>query len=281
MYTSRVILVTGANKGIGYEAVKSLSQQLPDATILLTSRSADNGKAAVKKMQESVPGHSFQNVEVIQLDITQQTSLDAAVETVRSKYGKVTDLVHNSGVSNVDDGDNYGAVFEVNLRGARNTIEAFAPLVPAKAGRIVLVSSQVGAWYTQACSPETRAKLEDVNRNDWTQVEKDMYDFVSFSQGKDTSIQWPVPSGIDTQSYGCSKALVTAWGRNYAITHPDIPFAIVCPGWCSTELGGEAAPRSAAQGAKSVIWPLFNDFDTGILYQDGKKFPFAVQMPQW
>lgn len=280
MSDQRVILVTGANKGIGYEAVKYLSQQVPDAVVYLASRSVDNGNAAVTKMQESVPGHSFSNVKVVELDITKQASLDAAVETVRSEHGKLTDLLHNSGIASFDSDPNSPDVLEVNVRGARNTIETFLPIIPAKTGKIVLVSSEVGAWYTATVEPATRDKLEDVGANDWNKVESYMKDWVAHSKGEPASVAWPPADNMLTQAYCASKALVTAWARNFASTHTDTPLAIVCPGYCATDLNANSGFRPASVGGESVAWPLLNKFENGHFYQDGKDLPYVFAMPK-
>jgi NAD(P)-dependent dehydrogenase (short-subunit alcohol dehydrogenase family) len=231
----RTILVTGANKGIGYEAVKYLSQQLPQANILLSSRNVEHGNSAVKKMQASVPGQSFSNVEVIELDITDKASLASAVEHVRSKYGQLDDLVHNSGISNHNGDDLSPVVLDVNVRGAHDTIEAFLPLIPADTGRISLVSSEIGAWYTASLNDAARAKLEDLDHIDWPQIEAWIEDWVGFSQGKPSQVEWtPITSPL-TKVYWASKALVTAWARAWAKQHPERKLAIVCPGYCATE----------------------------------------------
>lgn len=280
MSDSRVLLVTGANRGIGYEAVKYLSQQLPNDTILLSSRSVENGNAAIKKMKEEESGHDFSNVEVIELDITKQASLSSAVNTIREKYGELNDLLHNTGISNVN-GDNMSTeILNVNVRNAKDTIDAFLPLMPAKTGRIALVSSEVGAWYMAAADASLREKLEDVSNNEWPTIDKYIDDWVAFAQGKSSSLKWSPMSSMLDQAYGVSKALLTAWARNFAQTETKVPIAIVCPGYCSTELNGFSGPRSAAQGGISVAWPLLNDFETGHFYQDGKDLPIVYPMPK-
>lgn len=276
----RVVLVTGANRGIGYEAVKYLSQQLPNAKILLSSRSVENGNAAIKKMKEEVSSHDFSNVEVIELDITKPASLSSAVNTIREKSGKLTDLLHNTGISNVG-GDNMSPeILNVNVRNAKDTIDAFLPIMPTKTGRIALVSSEVGAWYTDAADASLREKLEDVSNNEWPTINKYIDDWVAFAQGKSSSLKWSPTSNMLDQAYGVSKALLTAWARNFAQTETKVPIAIVCPGYCATELNGFSGHRSATQGGISVAWPLLNDFDTGHFYQDGKDMPIVYPMPK-
>jgi NAD(P)-dependent dehydrogenase (short-subunit alcohol dehydrogenase family) len=276
--SDRVVLVTGANRGIGYEAVKYLSQQLPSATILLSSRSIKNGEEAIKKMQTDTPSSKFSNVEVVQLDITDSSSLSSAVTTIKDKYGKLTDLLHNTGIANVN-GDNMSTdVLDVNVRCAKETIDAFLPIMPSS-GKIALVSSEVGAWYTAAADESLRAKLEDVPSNDWSTIQKYIKDWTSFAKNESSELKWNPTSSMLDQAYGTSKAIVTAWARHFA-RESKIPIAIVCPGYCATELNGWSGPRSAEQGGISVAWPLLNDFETGHFYQDGKDLPIVFPMPK-
>ena len=281
MSQRRIVLVTGSNRGIGYEAVKYLSQQLPHAKILLSSRSVDSGNAAVKKMQAEAPNHDFSNVEVIQLDITDSESLANAVQTVQQKYGQLTDLLHNTGIADVKGDLHTPAILDVNVRCAKDTVEAFLPIIPAKTGRISLVSSQVGAWYAAAADPELQGRLNDVSKNDYTTIAKLINDWIAFSQGEPSELKWNPPNDMLSSAYGASKALVTAWVRHFAQTETKVPIAIDCPGYCQTELTGGQGTRSAAQGAWSVAWPLLNDFESGHFYQDGKDLPHVYPMPSW
>ena len=87
------VLITGANKGIGYEAVKLLAQKKPDAIILLGSRSTKNGEDAIAKMKSSAPSHDFSNVKVLPIDITSSSSLFSAAEHVKSTYTTLDALI--------------------------------------------------------------------------------------------------------------------------------------------------------------------------------------------
>jgi len=229
-------------------------------------------------MQESLPSHKFDNVSVIQLDITDSSSLSSAVTSIKEKYGKLTDLLHNTGIAAVD-GDNMSPdILDVNVRCAKETIEAFLPIMP-ESGKIALVSSEVGAWYAAGADQSLRQKLEDVPSNDWETINKYIKDWVAFSKNESSSIKWSPTSSMLDQAYGVSKALVTAWARNFASTSK-IPIAIVCPGYCATELNGWSGPRSAEVGGISVAWPLLNEFESGHFYQDGKDLPIVFPMPK-
>ncbi|WRT68795.1 uncharacterized protein IL334_005775 [Kwoniella shivajii] len=275
-----IVLVTGGNKGIGYEAVKYVSQRSPDDSILLASRSVLNGEDAVNKMKTAVPGCSFANVEVVQLDITDRSSIDNLVNHVRSKYGRLDILVHNSGISNAAGDPLSPEVFVVNIQGAHDTIEAFLPLLPKNTGKIALVSSEVGAWYMHNLDESSRKALDEVDEIDWPQIEEWMTDYTAFSKGQPAVMKW-IP--LDTRlgfAYTASKALVTTWGRSFAVHNPQVKLAIVCPGYCATDLNHFSGTRPAAEGGKSIVWPLYNEFESGHFYQDGVELPFAMPIPE-
>ena len=80
-------MITGANKGIGWEMVRLLAEQQPSATILLGSRSQANGDAAVQKLPEA----ARKQVKVLVIDVTDDESVKAAADKVKAEYGqKVT-----------------------------------------------------------------------------------------------------------------------------------------------------------------------------------------------
>ncbi|EPQ29235.1 uncharacterized protein PFL1_02990 [Pseudozyma flocculosa PF-1] len=286
---AQTILVTGANKGIGYEAVRHLSEVLPHSTILLGTRSVRNGDEAIAKMRSSstAAAHDYANIKVLQLDITDAASLAAAVKTVETDLGGRLDvLLHNSGIAQVDGVANHAGVLEVNVYGAIETVHAFLPLLRRSSNpKLVLVSSEVGAWYMHtlsSSSPALHAALDDATANDEESVRKMAQDWIDFAiQGnKEPRWTWPDAESRMTGAYCTSKALVSAWTRNFALRNPDVKVAIVCPGYCATELNNFSGPRSAAQGGESVAWPvLHDDFESGRFYRDGKLRPFTSAMP--
>jgi NAD(P)-dependent dehydrogenase (short-subunit alcohol dehydrogenase family) len=170
------ILVTGSNKGIGYEAVKLLSIKQPDTTILLGSRSVQNGNEAIEKMKSSDLSHPFVNIKVLELDITASSSLASAVEHIRSTYHTLDFLIHNSGISELNGDIKHPAIFDVNVRGAKATIDAFLPILTPHTGKITVVSSQVGSWYQHGVNDEIRKEFEDIDNVTWEKVEGWMQD---------------------------------------------------------------------------------------------------------
>lgn len=275
----RIVLVTGANRGIGYEAVKYLSQKLPNGVILLGTRSVTNGNDAIKKMQESVSSHKFDNIKVLEVDISSESSLQKALTEVRNTYSKLDVLLHNSGIAQADGDSLSRKVLDVNVTNARDTILTFLPIIP-KNGSVIVVSSEVGSWNMSTQTEELRNRLNDPKQNSWDKIHQLLEDWVSFSrEGKHTE-NWPALS-MPTGAYCTSKSLLTAWLRHFAIEHPEIQLAIVCPGYCATELNNHAGPRPASVGGESVSWPILNKFETGQFYQDGTKHTFIMDVPDW
>jgi NAD(P)-dependent dehydrogenase (short-subunit alcohol dehydrogenase family) len=279
-----VILVTGANKGIGYEAVKLLSQEKAgsDTVILLGTRSTKNGQEAIEKMKSSVAEHPFDNIKVLEIDVTDSASLEAAVQHVKSTYKQLDVLIHNSGISNIDGDYKSPAIFDVNIIGAKDCIEGFTPILTPSTGIVTLVSSTVGPWYMDTLEDEATKKMLDVDNASWSDIEGWMKDWDTFGSGGESKHKWiPESNGMIASKYCVSKAILNPWFRQYAASHPDVKAAAVCPGYCATELNNFQGPRPASVGGKSVIWPALNEFTTGKFYLDGKQVPYAGPLPQW
>lgn len=155
-----IVLITGANQGIGYEVAKQLLAH-ENYHILLGSRNAERGAKAAAELDPS--GTS---VEPITIDVSDDASIQQAVDQVASKHGRLDVLINNAGINNElppvseqpkADSDKldlahqrqlYRDAYEVNLFGAALTTEAFTPLLEkstVKPVRIVFVSSHTGS----------------------------------------------------------------------------------------------------------------------------------------
>jgi NAD(P)-dependent dehydrogenase (short-subunit alcohol dehydrogenase family) len=140
----KTVFITGANKSIGFETARQLLQQ--GYHIYLGSRDLENGQKAVQKLKDE----GFNEVEVIQIDVSDSDSVKAA----RAEIGKKTDvldvLINNAGISGgranqsatSTDIDIYKEVFETNLFGPVRVTQAFVDLLQkSPQPRIVNVSS--------------------------------------------------------------------------------------------------------------------------------------------
>ena len=271
-----VVLVSGANKGIGLEAVRLLSEQLPHATILLGTRSTANGEAALTKLRQQAKPSAYSNVQPIALDVTDKASIAAAVQEVKTKHGRLDVLLNNSGIASVDGQQVHQGILDVNLYGVRDTIDAFLPLLPPSS-LLVTVSSEVGAWTTYDSKPDLQHTLLNPATLTWPTLDTLARESVTTSKPGTPSSPWPALFA----TYGLSKALVSAYMRTVALQHPQLKVAVVCPGYCATDINHNSGPRTAAQGGESVIFPITHAFDSGRFYQDGKELEYSYPTPAW
>lgn len=146
MQSTRVALVTGANRGIGLEVARQLAEK--GHTVILTSRDAGKGQAALQSIQQ--PNYQL---HFHPLDVTDHTSIHTLKEWVSSTFGRLDILVNNAGINY----DSWHNVLNADLKEAHETLEAnlfgpwymsqaFIPLMQSgNYGRIVNVSSGAGA----------------------------------------------------------------------------------------------------------------------------------------
>jgi NAD(P)-dependent dehydrogenase (short-subunit alcohol dehydrogenase family) len=277
------ILVTGSNKGIGYEAVKLLSLQKPQSTILLGSRSVQNGEQAIEKLKATGEG-SFDNVRVLQIDVSDRASIEKAAKEVESTYGTLDVLLNNSGVMKVGDDWMDESIFDVNVRGVHDVLETFTPILTPRTAIVIIVSSQVGPWYTHSLPSSTQQKLLDIPSITYPKIENFLSDWNTFAANGSSTESWlPLDQGMSASKYFASKAILNPYIRHYASTHPAVKVATVCPGYCKTDMTeGVGGFRTPAQGGWSVAWPALNEeWETGKFYQDGKQLEWSYEAPAY
>ena len=98
MPSPKIALVTGANKGIGYEIVKALLASPKPYHVLLGSRSLDRGHQAVARLRSEVPS-TTNTVEPLQLDLLSDASIESALSAVQSTHDRVDVLINNAGLT--------------------------------------------------------------------------------------------------------------------------------------------------------------------------------------
>jgi NAD(P)-dependent dehydrogenase (short-subunit alcohol dehydrogenase family) len=222
MRTRRIALVTGANKGIGFEVARQLVRE--GFHVFLGARDESAGRTAVDKLnkeserENSGKGHTGPGVTFLKIDIADPESIRSAAE----EFGKQTDrldaLVNNAGILLDDDKDVLTMtpeMFETTLRtnslGALLVSQAFAPFLKrSDAPRIVNVSSGGG-------------------------------------QLTDGADGW-------APAYCISKTALNGVTVQLAAALPNFAVNSVCPGWVRTDMGGSNATRSVAEGASGIVW---------------------------
>ncbi|MET8522107.1 SDR family NAD(P)-dependent oxidoreductase [Nocardioides sp. NPDC004968] len=226
-----VALITGANKGIGFETAR----QLTDAGdhVYLGARDVERGEKAAAEL-----GARF-----VQLDVTDDASVRAALAAIEAAEGRLDVLVNNAGVLVADplDGPTALRVFDINAVGIVRVTEAALPLLRRSENpRVVNVSSSLGSFWANT----TPGRVEH---------------------------------GMFLPLYAASKAAATMLTVQYAKANADIRFNAVEPGPTATDMtagfGIEDIAKSPAESARTVVRLATLDLDvpTGTLQdKDGQ-----------
>lgn len=149
-----IVLVSGANQGVGFEIAKKLATE-PNYHILMGTRSLSNGQAAISSLPSGVA------VEPLELDVTSDPSIAAAASVVASKHGRLDVLINNAGIgpnafpAEASTRERFTKILSTNVTGAACLTDAFIPLLQKSSQpRIIFVSSAVGS-LTQALDPSS------------------------------------------------------------------------------------------------------------------------------
>lgn len=145
-----VALITGANKGIGYETARQLGDR--GMTVLIGARDAGRGEDAAQRLRATGIDARY-----VALDVTDEDSVRAAAAWIEENLGRLDVLVNNAGVPSVGGRraapsdttiEDMRAVYDINVFGVVRVTNAMLPLLRrAPAGRIVNVSSEVGSMH--------------------------------------------------------------------------------------------------------------------------------------
>ena len=220
-----VTLITGANKGLGYETARRLLAQ--GHTVYVGARKAELGEAAASEL-----GGQF-----VQLDVTDDASVEAALGIIDEREGRLDVLVNNAGISATGDvtGPVALQVFDTNAVGLIRVTQAALPLLQKSQNPVVVnVSSALGSFWAVS-NPERR--------------------------------QFHFPSII----YGASKAAVSMLTVQYAKTFPEIKFNAVEPGFTATDLTPfSGAGQPVGKGAEVMVRmaTIGKDGPTGTFQED-------------
>ncbi|WP_342628404.1 SDR family oxidoreductase [Nguyenibacter vanlangensis] len=164
--SNRIALVTGANKGIGLEIARQLAQA--GVFVIIGARDPGRARAAVENL--SSQGLAAQSVPI---DVDDQATIAAAVETIGAQHGKLDILVNSAGIVDVEDGpptvsspEAVRRIMDTNFIGALAVTQAMLPLLRrSSAGRIVNLSSSLGSLTLNGdpSSPYYSARLIGYN----------------------------------------------------------------------------------------------------------------------
>ncbi|XP_046565311.1 carbonyl reductase [NADPH] 1-like isoform X2 [Haliotis rubra] len=240
---TRVAVVTGGNKGLGFEVVKSLCR-LFKGDVLLTARNESLGRAAVASLEQTGLKPKF-----FQLDITDQTSIASLATHLSNKYGGLDVLVNNAGImfgrsSTSPFEEQVKTTMKVNFWANLNVCKTFFPLLRSDA-RVVNVSSMLGSTALNKCAKDLKGRFTSPHIT-LDELESLMETFENDVSSGTYSQTWP------ETAYGVSKIGVTTMSliQQRLLDREgktDVVVNACCPGWCRTDMGGQTATNSAEE----------------------------------
>ncbi|MDN3357725.1 SDR family oxidoreductase [Actinomadura sp. DC4] len=243
MTEKTIALVTGANKGIGYEIAAGLGAL--GWSVGVGARDEGRREAAVEKLR-AAGADAFG----VPLDVTDDASVTAAARLFEERAGRLDVLVNNAGVTGGTpqeptraDLDTVRAAVETNVIGViRVTNTMLSLLRRSPSPRIVNVSSSVGSLTRQSGAGPGQAM------------------------------------GPLSVAYAPSKSFLNAVTVQYAkeLSDTNILINLACPGFCATDLNGFRGVRTPEQGAATAIRlaTLPDDGPTGAFFEDAGVVPW-------
>lgn len=217
----KIALVTGANKGLGFETSRELASR--GIKVIMGARKKAKGDDAASRLSRE-----GLDVECIELDITNSEQINAAKIYIGKTFGRLDILVNNAGIasagekmfsntSEVVKKDTLKEVFNTNFFGTVELTQALLPLLKkSKSGRIVNVSSILGSLTLHT-------------GHDFDQIKPLAYD--------------------------ASKSALNQFTIHLAaaLKGSSVKVNSAHPGWVKTDLGGDQAPLTVEEGAKTII----------------------------
>jgi NAD(P)-dependent dehydrogenase (short-subunit alcohol dehydrogenase family) len=232
-----VALVTGANKGLGYEAARGLGAK--GKVVFLGCRDEQRGRVVAERLQsEGI------DARPLRLDVTEPKSINESVAQIQGDFGRLDILVNNAGIS-VEPAaqatvEGMRRIFETNLFGLVAVTLAFEPLLRAsRSARVVNVSSSLGS-------------LTRLQESQWGR-----YKLLAYGCSKSAVNAVTVLLSDRLQEHG-------------------IKINSACPGYCATDLNGRRGERSPTQGARIIVElaTLGDEGPTGGFFDDAGKVPW-------
>ena len=240
MNSERIILVTGANRGIGRAIVQAILEKSDDTSVYLGARDLNRGAAAITELKELNPAWA-DRISVLELDVSSDSSVDSAADIVRqnsSKKGQLYGIVNNAGMGYPD--SPLEQTLEVNVHGIRRVVSAFAPLLTRSEGRIVNLTSAAGPNFVAKCSSEYQYRLTSES----TSLES-LINLMNEALGYPSRKAMETAGLGDGSAYGLSKACANTLTMIQAQQYPEHRINACTPGFIETEL---TRPIAAARG---------------------------------
>ena len=220
--STKIALVTGANKGLGFEIARQLAKQ--GIKVIIGARDAAKGQAAAEKLKSQ-----SLDVEFHLLNVTDSESISETINWIEEKFGVLHILVNNAAINLEFPGETsilevspetIAKSFQTNFYAPLLLIQMVIPLMrKANYGRIVNMSSTLGS-------------LGDASNSN------------------------SVFAPVQTPAYRISKTGLNSLTVLFAkeLKGTNILINSACPGWVKTDMGTDAAPLTIEEGVDTPVW---------------------------
>ncbi|KAI9745590.1 MAG: hypothetical protein M1818_001124 [Claussenomyces sp. TS43310] len=235
----KIVLITGANTGLGLEIVKALYKTKQSYNIIVGSRVVSNGEAAVTAVQQEIPS-SPSSLSVVQVDLASDESIKKALENIESTFGRLDILVNNGGASfdgTIRDGqlsirEAWNKSWDTNVSGTQVlTTEATPLLLKSNDPRLIFITS--GTSTLTMTESFAHPVLQRLNAS--------------------PAAGWPKPKEINPiEAYRSSKTglnmMMRQWHR--ILLNDGVKVWAVSPGFLATGLAGVGTEQLKKMGAR-------------------------------
>ncbi|KAH0359253.1 NAD(P)-binding protein, partial [Aureobasidium melanogenum] len=240
--TSRIILITGANRGIGYCIAQVLAQKNVQDTVIVTARGQYSALQAIQKLKES---GAQTHLDSSALDVTSDESIHALISVIQERYGRLDVLINNAGIAAVPSPDLsdyrqvYNSILDTNVTSVGLMTTLLLPLLLKSPNPKVINISSGRASITRLTSGDLPATVS-------------------------------VP-------YSVSKVALNVMTLEMAKAEPRATFYLANPGHCKTAFNEYKGKKDPLVGAEVVANLVYGDFKSGFWHNDGGE----MEMMPW
>lgn len=255
MLTNKLVIVTGANKGIGFALVEKLLTHPNKPKIILTSRNPSLGEQAFQTLTTKHPTEK-ERLFYQELDIDSSSSIAEFSYWLYNTHQTYDILINNAGIGDVNDimgakgyvmpPEQVKRTIQTNFYSTVDFTESMLPFL-SNEGKMVFESSIVGRFSFQG-------KPIKEFLSDSSLTKEKLFGKMKEFEEKAVNNEH-VSAGFGKSVYGVSKAFLNAYVKWVLLPQlkEDQTCFSVYPGWCKTNLGTEKAPMTAEEGTYSTM----------------------------